>query len=166
MHLLTGILQFINRALLLCMRGSLQIETVSEYMEAHFGYQYNMRWWCVLILFAYIIFVRVTSVLALKYCESQCWVGLGFTRYFLIRDHPDSSSKVVRVNAFCSRIHSCATSVQLVLRGGFCKPIGGVRLACRLPLTLCLQADRRCAVGLPLVSHPLPASLSGNFLRR
>ena len=138
MHLLTGILQFINRALLLCMRGSLQIETVSEYMEAHFGYQYNMRWWCVLILFAYIIFVRVTSVLALKYCESQCWVGLGFTRYFLIRDHPDSSSKVVRVNAFCSRIHSCATSVQLVLRGGFCKPIGGVRLACRLPLTLCL----------------------------
>ena len=54
---------------------SVQIETVSEFMVVHFGYHYNMRWWCVLILFAYIIFVRVTSILALKYCESRCWSG-------------------------------------------------------------------------------------------
>ena len=36
-------------------------------MDDHFGYQYSLRWWCVLILLAYIIFVRVTSILALKY---------------------------------------------------------------------------------------------------
>lgn len=44
-----------------------QQPTVAEFMPSYFGYEYGMRWWCVLILAAYILFVRVTSVLALKY---------------------------------------------------------------------------------------------------
>ena len=128
---------------------------------AHFGYHYNMRWWCVLILFAYIIFVRVTSILALKYCESQRGAGFGFTR-FLVRDHPRIIPTRFMVDVFCSRIHgeACATLVQLVLRSGFCKPLDGVRLAHRSPLTLFLQAIRRRAVGSPLAPHPLSAPLS------
>ncbi len=50
----------------------LQVFTVSEFMEEYFGYYYHMRWWCVLILAAYILFVRIGSIIALKYCECRC----------------------------------------------------------------------------------------------
>ncbi len=43
--------------------------TVSQFLEIQFGYEYNMRWWCVLIMLAFILFFRITSILALKYCE-------------------------------------------------------------------------------------------------
>jgi hypothetical protein len=43
---------------------------VWQYVQQQFGYDYSMMWWCVLILLAYILFVRVTSILALKYCKS------------------------------------------------------------------------------------------------
>ncbi len=33
----------------------------------NFGYTYDMRWYCVLIVLAYIIFLRVASILALRY---------------------------------------------------------------------------------------------------
>lgn len=33
----------------------------------HCRYEYRYRWWCVLILAAYIVFFRVTSILLLKY---------------------------------------------------------------------------------------------------
>lgn len=41
--------------------------TVSGLLEAMFGYHYWMRWWCVLIVAAYILFMRVASILALRY---------------------------------------------------------------------------------------------------
>eukprot|EP00877_Chromochloris_zofingiensis_P010755 jgi/Chrzof1/5933/Cz16g21030.t1 len=41
--------------------------TVSEYVRVQFGFDYGLRWWCVLIVFAYVVFYRVTSILALKY---------------------------------------------------------------------------------------------------
>jgi ABC-type multidrug transport system permease subunit len=44
-----------------------QVLPVWQYVQQQFGYDYSMMWWCVLILLAYILFVRVTSILALKY---------------------------------------------------------------------------------------------------
>lgn len=41
--------------------------TVAEYMDIYFGMVYSLRWWCVLILLAYILFLRITSIIALKY---------------------------------------------------------------------------------------------------
>jgi hypothetical protein len=40
---------------------------VSQYVQQYFGYDYGFRWYCVLIMAAYVMFVRVTSILALKY---------------------------------------------------------------------------------------------------
>lgn len=57
-----------------------QVQTVSTFMVVNFGYDYDMRWWCVLILFAYIVFVRVTSILALKYCEYISTLGPALQR--------------------------------------------------------------------------------------
>ncbi|KAG2452157.1 hypothetical protein HYH02_003189 [Chlamydomonas schloesseri] len=44
-----------------------QSMTVSQFMKTRFGYSYDMRWWIVLILLAYILAFRVGSILALKY---------------------------------------------------------------------------------------------------
>jgi hypothetical protein len=41
--------------------------TVAQYMDIYFGMVYWLRWWCVLILLFYILFFRITSILALKY---------------------------------------------------------------------------------------------------
>ncbi|GLC42336.1 hypothetical protein PLESTM_001322300 [Pleodorina starrii] len=40
---------------------------VNEFMKQRFGYRYEMRWWVVLILLAYVLVLRVGSILALKY---------------------------------------------------------------------------------------------------
>ncbi|PNW84179.1 hypothetical protein CHLRE_04g224500v5 [Chlamydomonas reinhardtii] len=40
---------------------------INEFLQVRFGYQYYMRWWIVLILLAYILVLRVGSILALKY---------------------------------------------------------------------------------------------------
>ncbi|GFR41754.1 hypothetical protein Agub_g2509 [Astrephomene gubernaculifera] len=40
---------------------------IDEFMSQRFGYRYDMRWWVVLILLAYILVMRVGSILALKY---------------------------------------------------------------------------------------------------
>lgn len=40
--------------------------TVAAYMEAEWGYRYDMRWPCIAIVCAYIVFLRVLSVVALK----------------------------------------------------------------------------------------------------
>ncbi|GLI71055.1 hypothetical protein VaNZ11_015971 [Volvox africanus] len=40
---------------------------VNEFMKERFGYRYDMRWWVVLILLAYVLVLRVGSILALKY---------------------------------------------------------------------------------------------------
>ena len=36
------------------------LPTVAEFMPTYFGYSYSLRWWCALILAAYILFVRIT----------------------------------------------------------------------------------------------------------
>ncbi|MEW5297917.1 MAG: hypothetical protein WDW36_001095 [Sanguina aurantia] len=41
--------------------------TVAQFLQDHWGYHYYMRWYIVAIVAAYIIFVRVSSILALKY---------------------------------------------------------------------------------------------------
>lgn len=40
---------------------------VSAFTHALFGYEYGMRWWCLAIVLGYVVFFRVTSILALKY---------------------------------------------------------------------------------------------------
>ena len=41
--------------------------TVSGFLDAVFDYQYGMRWWCVLIVAANMVFYRVASILVLRY---------------------------------------------------------------------------------------------------
>ncbi|KAG2425082.1 hypothetical protein HXX76_013991 [Chlamydomonas incerta] len=60
-----GVSQLGNNEELLIYAG--QSMTVSQFMQSRFGYSYDMRWWIVLILLAYIIAFRVGSIIALKY---------------------------------------------------------------------------------------------------
>jgi hypothetical protein len=41
--------------------------SVSKFTNMLFEYDYDMRWWCLLIVVGYLVFFRVTSILALKY---------------------------------------------------------------------------------------------------
>ncbi|GBF90608.1 ABC transporter G family member protein [Raphidocelis subcapitata] len=41
--------------------------TAGALLEALFGYEYGMRWWCVLIVAANMLFYRVASILVLRY---------------------------------------------------------------------------------------------------
>eukprot|EP00878_Enallax_costatus_P039536 GHUV01045340.1.p1 GENE.GHUV01045340.1~~GHUV01045340.1.p1 ORF type:complete len:103 (-),score=9.40 GHUV01045340.1:219-527(-) len=41
--------------------------SVSAFTRLLFDFEYGMRWWCLLIVFGYVVFLRVTSILALKY---------------------------------------------------------------------------------------------------
>lgn len=41
--------------------------SVSAFTRLLFDFEYGMRWWCLLIIFGYVVFFRVTSILALKY---------------------------------------------------------------------------------------------------
>jgi len=41
--------------------------TIKSFMEERFGYKVGLRWWIILILAAYILFFRVTSIFALRY---------------------------------------------------------------------------------------------------
>ena len=43
-----------------------QCPEVREYLSDYFGYDYSFRWWCVLILMAFIICFRVFAMLALR----------------------------------------------------------------------------------------------------
>jgi hypothetical protein len=40
--------------------------TVRVYLDEYFGYEYSFRWWCVLILFGFIVVFRVASMIVLK----------------------------------------------------------------------------------------------------
>jgi hypothetical protein len=40
---------------------------VSSFTKMLFDFDYDMRWWCLFIVFGYVVFFRVTSILALKY---------------------------------------------------------------------------------------------------
>uniref|UniRef100_A0A7S3UDR3 ABC transporter domain-containing protein n=1 Tax=Picocystis salinarum TaxID=88271 RepID=A0A7S3UDR3_9CHLO len=40
-------------------------EPVSQFLENSFGFEYSFRWWCVLILFAFMLFFRFGSIVAL-----------------------------------------------------------------------------------------------------
>ncbi|KAG1655082.1 hypothetical protein FOA52_010286 [Chlamydomonas sp. UWO 241] len=62
-----GVSQTGDSDALVVIPGQTQPLTVSEYVKQYFGYDYNFRWYCVLIMAAYVVFVRVTSILALKY---------------------------------------------------------------------------------------------------
>ncbi|GAB4822452.1 hypothetical protein N2152v2_009498 [Parachlorella kessleri] len=42
------------------------VQTVSGFVEDYFGYKWNFRWWCILIMVAYIFFFFFTSLLSLK----------------------------------------------------------------------------------------------------
>mmetsp|Transcript_4643 Transcript_4643/g.13342 ORF Transcript_4643/g.13342 Transcript_4643/m.13342 type:complete len:1521 (-) Transcript_4643:659-5221(-) len=44
-----------------------QQSTASQFLEDYFNYKYNFRWFAVLIVFCFIIFFRVGSVLALRF---------------------------------------------------------------------------------------------------
>lgn len=41
--------------------------TVNQYLLSEFGYSYDFRWWCALILFAYVAFFDLGAILFLKY---------------------------------------------------------------------------------------------------
>lgn len=41
--------------------------TVSRFLEDYFNFKYNFRWFAVLIVFCFIIFFRVGSVMALRF---------------------------------------------------------------------------------------------------
>lgn len=41
--------------------------TIGEYVQSFWGYDPGFSWWCILILFAYIVFFRVVAVMALTY---------------------------------------------------------------------------------------------------
>lgn len=45
--------------------------TVAAYMEAEWGYSYDMRWTCIAIVFAFIVALRVFSIIALKTLNYQ-----------------------------------------------------------------------------------------------
>ena len=40
--------------------------TVRQYLEDYFGYEYGFRWWCALILLAFVFFFRVAAMVVLK----------------------------------------------------------------------------------------------------
>lgn len=44
-----------------------KLTTITEFMEERFGFYTYMQWWCLLIVLAYIVFLRITSILALRY---------------------------------------------------------------------------------------------------
>jgi hypothetical protein len=46
-----------------------QVTTLRAFMEQFFGYVPSMQWWCLLIMVAHIVFLRVVSVLALAYAR-------------------------------------------------------------------------------------------------
>ena len=41
--------------------------TVGEFVSNFWGYDYGFVWWCPLIVFAYVAFFRLVSVLSLSY---------------------------------------------------------------------------------------------------
>ncbi|KAI8105725.1 hypothetical protein M9434_000307 [Picochlorum sp. BPE23] len=41
--------------------------TIGEYVQAFWGYDPGFSWWCILIVFAYIVFFRAVAVIALTY---------------------------------------------------------------------------------------------------
>jgi hypothetical protein len=41
--------------------------TAGALLEAQFGYEPRLRWWCVLIVAANLFFYRVVSILVLRY---------------------------------------------------------------------------------------------------
>lgn len=45
--------------------------TVGQYMEDFFGFEYDFRWWCVLILLVFIMFFRVAAMIVLKFVNHQ-----------------------------------------------------------------------------------------------
>ena len=45
--------------------------TVSRYLEDYFGYRFDFRWWCVLILLAFIAVFRVAAMIALKFVSHE-----------------------------------------------------------------------------------------------
>lgn len=45
--------------------------TVGQYMEDFFGFEYEFRWWCVLILLVFIMFFRVAAMVVLKLVNHQ-----------------------------------------------------------------------------------------------
>ncbi|KAG2487630.1 hypothetical protein HYH03_013769 [Edaphochlamys debaryana] len=47
--------------------GSTTMTTVRQFMETYFGFSYDFRLWCLLILVAYMIFFRTMGILALRY---------------------------------------------------------------------------------------------------
>lgn len=40
---------------------------VQTFVRALFDYEYDMRWWCLAIMVGYVVFFRITSILALRY---------------------------------------------------------------------------------------------------
>jgi hypothetical protein len=40
--------------------------TVAEYLDSYFGYKYEFRWWCALILLSFTMVFRISAMLVLK----------------------------------------------------------------------------------------------------
>lgn len=40
---------------------------VKGFVKGLFDYDYDMRWWCLAIMVTYVVFFRITSILALRY---------------------------------------------------------------------------------------------------
>ncbi|GAX73712.1 hypothetical protein CEUSTIGMA_g1165.t1 [Chlamydomonas eustigma] len=47
--------------------GAAQAPTISAFLTSVFGYEYNFRFWCLLIILAYVLFYKVLGIVALRY---------------------------------------------------------------------------------------------------
>lgn len=51
--------------------GSADPITIKAWLKAYFGYDYDFRWYCVLIICAFVVAFRVLAVLAVRYISFQ-----------------------------------------------------------------------------------------------
>ncbi|KAK9826588.1 hypothetical protein WJX74_004476 [Apatococcus lobatus] len=51
--------------------GSATPITIKAWLKSYFGYEYDFRWYCVLIIFAFVVAFRVLAVMAVRYISFQ-----------------------------------------------------------------------------------------------
>ena len=45
--------------------------SAAQFLDDYFGYHYSFRWWCVLILMAFIVIFRLAAMLTVKLVNHQ-----------------------------------------------------------------------------------------------
>lgn len=51
--------------------GSANPITIKAWLKSYFGYEYDFRWYCVLILFGFVIAFRLLAVMAVRFISFQ-----------------------------------------------------------------------------------------------